>query len=154
MNRLCKQVFIDMKVKITHAAQAAQGSCVPGTPTPFSALAIRTVYQSPVVLALGVLPFVASNGTVIAASPTGMPTVSVSRVSGASGASRSASVESPKTTVFLRTNACPLSKWGSEAIVYIPNGVSAERVRESTRIAIREFRDALRLKVSTRKATS
>lgn len=151
MNRLCKQVFIDMKVKITHAAQAAQGSCVPGTPTPFSALAIRTVYQSPVVLALGVLPFVASNGTVIAASPTGMPTVSVSR------ASRSASVESvesPKTTVFLRTNACPLSKWGSEAIVYIPNGVSAERVRESTRIAIREFRDALRLKVSPRKATS
>ena len=94
---------------------------------PDGAPALRTVYQSPEVMRAGVLPFAASDGlTVVAASPSGEPSV---RSRGG------------RTTVFLRTRACPLAKWGADAPVLADDARQAAR---ATALAVTELRSALR----------
>lgn len=93
--------------------------------------ALRTVYQSPEVMRAGVLPFTASDGvTVIAASPSGEP--SVRSLGG-------------RTTVFLRTRACPLAKWGADAPV---SAADTRQAARATALAVRELRSALRARES------
>lgn len=96
------------------------------------AIALQTVYQSPAVMRAGVLPFTASDGTVVAASPSGEPRV---RVDGG------------RVTVLLRTRACPLAKWDN-----IPETKTADvrQAARKTRGAVKELRERLRAKEQRR----
>jgi hypothetical protein len=93
-------------------------------------LAVRTEYQSPAVMRAGILPFTASDGTVVAASPSGEPCV---RTDGG------------RMTILLRTRACPLAKWNETKETKTADPRQAAR---KTRQAIRELREGLRARDS------
>lgn len=91
-------------------------------------LAVRTAFQAPSVSGSALLPFTASDGTVVAASPTGVPFVAT---------------KGDGFAVFLRTDACPLSLWNGELAAPVPAARVSQAARASKR-AVAEFRGALR----------
>lgn len=97
-------------------------------PTPDGGVTLRTVFQAPAVLSSGTLPFTASDGTMVKASPHGYPFVSST---------------GGKTTVFLRTGECPLRSWNLDTVSRTPSVESARRTAEAIRKAVRELRASL-----------
>lgn len=91
-------------------------------------LAVRTAYQAPSVVKSGLLPFTASDGTVVDASPSGIPFV----LTGKRG-----------VTVFLRTDSCPLGLWNGELVSPVPSPLVRQAAR-SAKAAVAEFRRELR----------
>lgn len=95
---------------------------------PDGRVALRTVFQAPAVLSSGMLPFMASDGTIVTASPHGYPFVS------ATGG---------RITVFLRTGECPLRSWDQETVSHVPNAESARQAVAAIHKAVHELRSAL-----------
>ena len=91
-------------------------------------LAVRTAYQAPSVVTSGLLPFTASDGTVVAASPTGIPHV------------RS---DKGRTAVFLRTDLCPLPLW-DRALLSPVGAADVKQAARSAKAAVAELRRGLR----------
>ena len=91
-------------------------------------LAVRTAYQAPSVLASGLLPFTASDGTHVAASPSGIPFVRV---------------EKGRTAVFLRTDACPLKFWNGTLLSPV-GAADVKQAARAAKAAVAELRRELR----------
>lgn len=91
-------------------------------------LAVRTAYQAPSVIASGVLPFTASDGTVVDASPSGIPFVTAGN---------------GKVTVFLRTDKCPLPLW-DRALLSPVGAADTRQAARATKAAVSELRQKLR----------
>ena len=91
-------------------------------------LAVRTAYQAPSVVKSGLLPFTASDGTVVDASPSGIPFV----LTGKRG-----------VTVFLRTDKCPLPLW-DRALLSPVGAADVKQAARSAKAAVAELRHELR----------
>jgi hypothetical protein len=95
---------------------------------PDGGVTLRTVFQAPAILSSGALPFTASDGTIVAASPHGYPFVSA--IDG-------------RVTVFLRTGECPLRSWNRDTVSRMSGAESARQTVAAIHKAVRELRAAL-----------
>lgn len=98
-------------------------------------LAVRTAYQAPSVVESGLLPFTAADGTVVAASPSGIPFVTAGN---------------GKVSVFLRTDRCPLPLW-DRALLSPVGAADVRRAARATKAAVSELRQGLRGEVGRNK---